>query len=451
MRHGSTFVSEPADTPANQFYDDIVLSIPEYRSSMASSMPAGVVLISNEAAARDSWFDDAWDGRDITIYLGDPSWPKSDFRISLTGIIDDIDAPRISEIQFHIRDKKKLLDAPTQTTLLTTGPRKGQPSPLCYGTVFNICLIQIDPVAHIYKVHDGPISAVNAVRDDGAALGAPGGYTADLPNGTITLSSSPVGRLTADVDGANPGGSFLVNAAEIIEDLVTREVLTSGDLDSASFSDFETTAPQTLGLFIEDQQTLVRTVDSILESVGGWWSFNRDGKIILGQLDEASGVEDLTLDADDILQSGLTMTDRQNVVKTVRVGYARNWAVQTDNLAHSISETLKGILGQEYSVVSSTDGSVSTAHPAATEPDMKGTFIVSESDAQDESDRLLALHDTPRHTYSINAMLGPSQVEIGDIIELTHPRFGFDSGVDAVVVSISEQSTLNQITLGLWV
>src|SRR5262249_48768420 len=80
------FVTKPGDTPANQSYAAIVRAIPQFNQSMSdvligrTTANLGNIEIVADAST-DSWiFSRDWVGRALTLYIGDPSWPKSKFR-----------------------------------------------------------------------------------------------------------------------------------------------------------------------------------------------------------------------------------------------------------------------------------------------------------------------------------------------------------------------------------
>lgn len=106
------FVSAPSDVPANQAYDDCVLSIPQFSTRMSEQMsgqstPAqGDIDIANENGDRDGWLNDAWGECSVKLYLGDKAWSKSDFRKILDGTIDHIYAKDQRTLALKIRGRQ---------------------------------------------------------------------------------------------------------------------------------------------------------------------------------------------------------------------------------------------------------------------------------------------------------------------------------------------------------
>lgn len=353
------FISGPLDDPANAAYDDIVIGSPRFAAQLSGlftgqSLPTwGDIELTNESGVRDSWLDDAWDGRAVRLYLGAPSWPKVDFRRVLDGTIGDIVAPAPNRLALKIRDKSWALNVPIQTALVGgTTANKDQPKPLCYGQCFNVEPLLIVAATHQYQVHDGAIEAITDVRDNGVSVT----YTPDAATGTFTLNAAPAGRITADVQGAKPGGIYLTRCADIINHIVTtRTALTGADVDSANFTAFNATCPQTLGMYIRDRQNIIPALDELAGSVGSFWTFSRDGLMLLGRLEAPAGSPVLELVADDIRERKIACVGRTLPVETLRLGYARNFTPQPDGLAGSVSEANRALYAVGHQVASCTN------------------------------------------------------------------------------------------------
>ena len=507
------FVSTPADTPANMPYDDVILSIPQFQSSLSDGLEGftvpswGDIEISNELFDKDDWLDYAWDGRSVVLLFGDQAWPRSDFRPVLSGTIAGISVPSSSRLRLAIRDKQWQLNVPIQSKLigeptLTSGTTykvsdtavtsinsvwdngvllapttqyttnasagtftlvnaatgrvtaqftdnsgstaaSGAVVPLCFGQCFNISPICINSSLLKYQVHDGQIEAITDVRDNGVSVP----FTANLTEGTFTLSGSPAGQVTVDAKGAKPSGVYLTTAGSIINHIVlTRTGLTAADISSASLAAFISKCPQTLGVYVSDRQNVINVLDGIVNSVGGWYTFNRAGLMIFGRLDAASGTPAAYINADDVIFGGLSITDISLPVATYRLGYRKNYTQQTQ-VAGSVAGTLYNLANQ---VAVRNNDAIKTVNLLATEPDTKLTNIVSQTDAEAEAERLLTLFGTTRKTYQAECITAPLTLNLGDIINFEHHRYGLDSGVDLVLTGIAESVTTRRVTLTLW-
>lgn len=448
------FVSGPIDSPAHAAYDDIVMGAPRFAAQLSElftgqSLPTwGDIEISNEGGARDSWLDDAWDGRAVRLYLGDPDWPKTDFRRVLDGTIGDIVAPAPNRLALKLRDKTWALNVPVQTALIGgTTANKDQPKPLCFGQCFNVEPLLIVAATHQYQVHDGAIEAITEVRDNGVSVA----YTPDLSTGTFTLNAAPAGRITADVKGAKPGGAYLTRCADIISHIVTtRSTLTVDDVDSANFTAFNTTCPQTLGLYVRDRQNVIPLLDELVASVGGFWTFSRDGLLRAGRLEAPAGTPVLELVADDIRERQIACSARALPVETLRLGYARNFTPQSDGLAGSVSEANRALYSAEHQVASATNAGITTTYKLARNPDLLPSLLALPAEAATEVTRRATLYGTVRSIYAVGVWTAPLRVNLGEVIKIIHPRFGFAAGALAVVVGLDEEPSSGRVTLRVW-
>jgi len=448
------FISGPIDSPAHAAYDDIVMGAPRFAAQLSElftgqSLPTwGDIEVTNEGGVRDSWLGDAWDGRAVRLYLGDPAWPKSDFRRVLDGTIGDIVAPARNRLALQLRDKTWVLNVPIQTALIGGATaNKDQPKPLCFGQCFNVEPLLIVAATHQYQVHDGAIEAISEVRDNGVSVA----YTADAASGTFTLNAAPTGRITADVKGAKPGGVYLTRCAEIINYIVTtRTTLTGDDVDGANFSAFDTACPQTLGLYLRDRENLIAALDELVSAVGGFWTFSRDGLLRVGRLDAPAGTPVLELVADDIRERQIACVARALPVQTLRLGYQRNFSPQSDGLAGAVTETNRALYSAEHQVATATNAGITTTHKLARNPDLLPSLLALAAEAVTEVARRTALYNTVRAIYEVGVWTAPLRVNLGEVVRITHPRFGFSAGALAVVVGLDEEPAQGRVTLRVW-
>lgn len=448
------FTTRPIDTPANQTYADAIVEIPSFEARLSElftgrSMPAwGELVLYNPNGMFDDWLADGWDGRAVTLRIGAPTWHLPDFRPLLTGIVADIDAPARDHLAIKLRDKAHLFNVPVQTSLIGgSTANKDQPIPLCFGECFNVEPVLTVAASHTYQVHDGAIQSIDAVRDNGISVA----YTADIASGTFTLSAQPAGRITADVKGAKPSGSYLVKCADIVQHLaLTRAGLVAADIEAASITALNASCTQTLGLYIRDRQNLLDVIDGLVSAVGAFWTFTRAGQLRLGRLDAPTGTPVLTLIADDIEAETIGLSGRELPQASVRLGYARNWTPQDpDGLAGAVSETNRTLYAAPHSVAKATN-SVSTQHLLAPNPDVVDTLIVSSSAAATEATRRATLRNVVRTSVRLTTFSQAHEVNLGDVVHLTHPRFGFSAGALAIVIGLRERALDGRVELELW-
>lgn len=448
------FATRPIDTPANTIYEDLIVEAPAFETRIDEALGGrsrsayGDIVVANVGGALDAWLADGWDGRAVRVLIGSPDWHRPDFRVVLLGTVADIDAPGRDTLALKIRDRTHLFDVPVQTSLVGGSTvNADRPKPLAFGPCFNIEPVLIDAATHTYQVHDGAIDAIVAVRDNGVAVA----NTPNLAAGTFTLSSAPAGRITADVRGAKPSGTYLTTAADIVEHLATtRGGLSAADIDTTAFVAFETASPQPLGLYIRERRNLIDAIDDLITSVGGWWAFGRDGRLRAGRLDAPFGSPVLSIGADEVEFDSASIRVRELPVASVRLGHTRNWTLQDpDALAGAVSEANRALYAAASTVANATN-SVATKHLQAPNPDIAETLLTSASDAATEATRRAALRNVVRTVVSLTTFVRPLTLELGDVVELTHPRFGFESGELAVVVGLRERLLDNRVELELW-
>ena len=169
------FITKPTDTPANQIYMNLLDGSPFFSRDLGSELYGKVVsgygdiMVDNSDGALDDWIYYGWDGRPITMRLGNSLWNYNDFVIILQGTVESITIETDNQIKLGIRDRTILLDTKIQKKLLTApSPSEDKEVPLCYGLVYNISPVLIDPPNLIYQVHDGAIEQIVNVYDDGA-------------------------------------------------------------------------------------------------------------------------------------------------------------------------------------------------------------------------------------------------------------------------------------------
>ncbi len=101
----------------------------------------GSLVVKNPASVnggpgvRDDWLRMKWKREYITLYLGDPTWAKSDFRVILKGRLKQPTAPATNKISFPIADLAEKFDFPISSDLFSSGPYANQRVPIYLGQV----------------------------------------------------------------------------------------------------------------------------------------------------------------------------------------------------------------------------------------------------------------------------------------------------------------------------
>jgi hypothetical protein len=527
------YVSAPTDTPANQPYDEIVIDW-TIRRSADQLLEVGPIRVANDGTL-DAWLDDGWDGRAVTILLGDPAWPRADFRVWHTGVIAGIAAAGAALLEIEVRDLMERLNRPVQTHLLKDGPNVGQPVPLVYGFVHNIAPPCLDQANLIYQVHDGAGAvAPPQVRDRGTTVTV----TWDQSTSTFTLAAAPDGLITCEPiysDDPTPGAMTPL--------LATREnILSLGDIDTAALTAMDAAIAADLdiyqpwsGIAILDRRNLIDVLRELWDSWGCSLAWTRAGKLTVWRwVDPETLTASMSFGVDDIVANSLVPVSQTPALASVRLGSSRNYTVQDpSSLAASVPmedrQYYAGEWNQKYSqggisegrpctlipmtgtfqagftdcvfevvghgietgdLISIVDFSVAwsgiystatkldadhfsiptnslmpwpytgpfvvakaapvPAHLGAEHPDFVGTAIARRTYANAEATRRANLFSTARRTYRAEIFGFRRTLALGQAVDITYPRFGFEAGAKALVVSIDENIGAGRTIIEVW-
>lgn len=430
------------DAPALTPYRDTILSVgtwgrelTELFTGFSTNAQTSIELFIDEEL--ESLLESAnVGGLPVVIRCGDARWPLSQFGVVVTAIADALTATSYDTAQLTLRDPSFLLRQKLQSTLISVGPNAGQPVPICLGRCFNVSPVLLNEATKTYQVHDGAIHAITAVRENGVAIP----YTASLATGTFTLTNNAKGRVTADVDGAKPAGTWLQTAAQMITYLTTR----FGLAEPANLSTLPT---YQLGLYITGEKTLSDALDDISASVAAAWFYTRTGQLQWYWFN-GLGAPTQALTADSIEDDTLWPRRRIAPAKAVTLGYRKNWTPQADGLAGSLRETAPALATtyeQEESKVTIDTPAVLADYPDATGI-TASTLIVLQADAITEATRRAAWAAVPRHIYELSAFAAPFDLDLGATVSIEYPRY-FVGGQSAVITRITDDLLYDTATL----
>lgn len=429
-------------------YPDHITSVPSARRTLGSGRPSrGELIVDNTDGQRDAWLVRyKWDGRKVRMLYGSPSWEYSDFRQVFLGVVKTRSARGTRELVFKLREPEDYLNRPIQSATIASGPNEGDYQPICYGTCFNVSPVLIDGTTHVYQISDIEISSVTVVKDNGKG---PVAHTTDLSAGTITLSGSPVGAITCDVVGAKVGGTVLVKAGEIIDHIITeRTELPAEFYDSSAFDNLDTEISWAHNLFISGSMTARQAIDMILDSVGAKLSRTESGAITVVKIAAPGVSPDISIGRDDFRLNSLVATATQLPWLKARLGYGRNWTVQ-ESLDTLLTATERAALTREYAIVTDSND-LDDVHPLAAEPELIGTTLTNQADAEARLTELMALHSVERFMFELQVYAVLYQFSIGRTVKLTTNRYGFDAGLNCVCYDMDSEFTSGRARVTLW-
>ena len=451
-----TYNTSSTDTPANTSYLPILKNSLSYSESIPISGQAnlsyGDISIDNTNGEYDSWMDYVWTNRPISIYIGDPSFVRDDFTKIYSGIISDISFSDRNTINISIRSlTQKLNTTLNMTKVGGTGPSKDLLKPLLFGEVHNITPVQVDATTLQYMVHNGAIERIIEVRDNGVPLSPTTGYTADLTTGTFKLLRTPVGVITCSVQGeqttTNPttgalvSGTWAYTVAKIIHLIIVKygnANIIPSEINLQAFSDFNTVNQQPVGIYITQEVNVINICQELAASVGAQFTSTREGLITLLRLTiPVTDAGSKSISDDDIIRGSLSISQKIPVQATIKLGYVKNWTIQTQLLT-GIPEDHKIMYSKEYNYVSADDPTVRVTYQLPAEPDPVNTYLITDSTGlvTAEATRRLNLWKTPRYVFKLDCVPKFLNVKLGDMVKLTHYRFGLSVTKSAQIISL---------------
>jgi len=484
------WIGEPTDgMQPNVFYEGRVVT-PLMMDTQAPLYPEnerrvqrqfGMIEILNSDGEFDSIIQAlSVDGRAVTVRFGPYMGRYSDFAV-VASMLGAAWQPGEDMITLAVQDQVYTLDLPVQSNLYGggggadgTSDIQGKPKPLCYGEVSNITPVFLDPLNLIYQIHDGPVQSVDAVYDRGGALTldtgvGTGGDVADyaalvsatvgasqfatcLAQGLFKIGSSPAGVITVDAKGDKTGGTY----SNQIDDIATwifedRSNISASLIDTASFTSAAALGGP-IGLYVDQNQTPTasQVIDTILQSIGGWWGAEISGKIKAGRIRiPETTAPDFYFDKFDLL----TIAPEQMPIPRwrQRVAYAQNYTVQRgEDLDVTVTDARRQFLIEPYAIVTSSSATLQIRHPIAQDPAVVPTLLVNQSDAQTVCDYLQLLYGAERQIIRVTTKRLGLTVNLGACVNLTYPRFGLDGGKNFIVIGRSLDMDKQEIELRLW-
>lgn len=431
-----------ADTVAGRIYDPIVNAesvqlIERMSLDSSPSMSFGDIEIYNVDGSLDSWLTDIWVNKSITVLVGDVRWLRADFTTIFSGTIEDIDSRARDTLNIKVRDKLQRLNTPlTETTLGGTSVNKNELIPLCFGECFNVSPLLTNPATLEYKVHGAAIESIIEVRDNGV----PVSKTVTVAQGKFTLSAQPFGQVTASVQGDKPS-TWDKTVSKLVQRIVTgyggvNKFVSGDDLDTVQLAAFDAANTQPVGIYISDRENTLSVCNRIAASVGAQLVMSRLGKLQLLKIELPASGTAFAIDANDIIENSLSISQKIPVKAAFKVNYDQNWTVQ-EGLQTGIPEEHKDMYALEWLSVTAQDSTVKTNYSLDSEPVPVDTLLLTESDATTEATRLLNLYKTPRFVVTFTGTARLVELTLGQRVTLTYPRFGLDSAKEGQVIGLS--------------
>lgn len=530
------YTSQPWDEPPNRHYDAWMTGIPNFHREMSTALSGratasfGTMVVSNpvqtvgtsRAGVRDDWLRMKWKRDYIKIYLGDPSWPKHDFRLFLLGRLGRPSANAEESIEFPISDLLDALAQPLQTNRY--GGAAAVPSsqiPVLSGLVAWMEPVPTTIGGLEFQFHDGAIdsdpsmyddgvslqtaslgvSAVNAVTDTlstatahggtvdarvsflgspapppptglsagvdyfiiaagltatdfrlsatrgGAAVNITGtgiggnfsirGWWTDLPNGKVTLTANPAGRVVGGFVARRPTGGSECLSASVIDYLVTTKYgLSPNFKDPDSFTQLLTDCASFAGIaFYDEKISCLDALDRLCQGMNCWYGFTSDGLLQVGRLKLPttsplpSGT--LSLKESDVIELKLLRTmmpiNRATLVVQYEKRFLRSGPLNLPpNRVSGLLTEYTNVLGDAWPSAGTPLDDRPNQSEVTDYPTLASYFSLS-SESPTEAARLEALYLKTLGIFQFRTRYSAMRddVSIGSIILLEHPREGW--------------------------
>jgi hypothetical protein len=480
------FTSAGTDTPANTSYESVISGGITFNSSIdieggSASIGVGDIEIDNTDGSRDAWLNYVWANKPISVYIGDATWSRSEFVRIFSGLVLDIDTKSRTSINLILVDKlQKLNVAISEAVVGGTGENKDQLLPLVFGECFNITpLLLSEPETAItrqnpaiYQIHTGTVTNTSGieriveVRDNGAGPFPSSTYVTDttllsptvLAQGKFSIPRNPVGTLTVSVQGGkNESGAYSSKIGAVIKNILLNygKRVPSTDINLTQFDQFDINTPYNVGVYINNRENVLDICQQLANSAGAYLVTDLDGKFKLVQLRAGlTGLvtPDYAVTASDMEEKTLSISKKLTVEGAVKLAYCKNWTVQTSGNADGLPVSTTELLAREHFYALEKDTTVIGNYVQSAEPVQKDTLLINSTEATAEANRLLNLKKTPRFVYTATYFSHLLPVELGQTINITHPRFGLSgTGKTGMIVEVNKDWLNGRVTIGVFI
>ncbi len=352
------FVTSPTDSLANVAFDPVLnmtthvlqnsLSIPNPTSNQLSISVDAIIdelEIINKDGIYDYLLQHIFDDHPINIYLGDLSFPFSEFRVIKKLIGSNLTCKGEYTLSLQFSSLDGVFNRDVQRNFITCGPSKGTPIPLAYGFVRRVVpvFLGINPKTGFgrYKVNEYSIHSITSVQDNGADILSQ--VVQYLNVGEFELKTTPVGTVTVNLWGTtDSSGNCITKAGNIIQHIITNKTDSGILIDSASLAAFNSSVYEDMGYFINQRMNINEVFDAILSACLGFRYFTSSDKMFLGHFKLVKETTPVEIDNLHILsEGGGVVMDSAFImpIASIRVLYNRNY-YPTDNLVAGLTEDM---------------------------------------------------------------------------------------------------------------
>lgn len=423
------YKTESVDTPASQLYYPIIKGVPRLSRRIQElrggrSQPSyGELKLAWYMAGPVNLHTAGLRGRQVRLYITGPRdevTRAAAVRI-MTGVVLRCSGTGDGELSLHLGDLKAAfgqVTLPPNRYAIATMPDipvalDGQPIPLCLNKCLNITPVLINAATQQYQVHDGAISALDVVYDNGVVVPS-ANYTVNLTSGTFTFAAghAPWGAVTADVRGGvyDDYGASMTSLLQYLAcehgGMVSTDVLTSGFPGFGHWS----------GIYIAEQTTLEEVFTRLCQGCFAWWGFTRSGQL-LARVFAPPVTASVTLD--DVITFGpCPWEEYPDIVWSQPLIHSRNWTM-IGSPAGAVTADYRSWLASEGNLLPVQDSAILTSYPTAIEAEPLYSYIHNATYADDAGAAVLALLGTKRRQLKVKTLQSDPPIELGGTVAVT--------------------------------
>lgn len=415
------YLSKPTDSAPNRIYDDLLAEANDIETRLDGQVSFGDITLI-DSGELFGWFDRAWHGHDIRLYLGQGDWSLDDFRLLAVGRNNGITDATNGRLTFEMTDRSEDLEAVIETGEL---PDDAGPVPLLLGKVFNVPTHRVSTQTLRYRVSYLPLIAVQP-RDNGVSVG----HAKHLASGEFTLDNNTNGTITASAHEAHDTPSQVV----------------SWVADHYGLEVAEVAMPEiTVGLYFDVETSGSEILERLCSGLGGYWFLDRLGRLVVRQLAQPSGFTSEVITPDDMTYQGTTLETVDYPWRSLTYRWGENHATLSEvaGVVHDQDPNLAKRLQEPWRSLKTTLDQ--PRYPQALEEE-RDSVITERADAEEEARRLLALRSTRREIWGIDTFL--PMLDVGQVVEVDHPRM---RGRPALVTAVSLTPGQGRSRIEVWV
>ena len=219
--------------------------------------------------------------------------------------------------------------------------------------------------------------------------------------------------------------------------------------------------PPQAAFYTTSGATVAEALDKLATAAVGFYSFDESGVLYAGMVTEPSALTaSASIVADEVEMRSMRVIRDIPAYSGIKLLLEKNWTQQT-TFAGAVTDANRAKwTGSHYSLTTSS-ASNSSKYPLAVEKESASDDVLAfdhysidaietfsyDVNEVDIKTNLVSLFGVTRRIYSFDTKAAPHTLRLGQAINLTHSRFGFNAGVNALVVGIVRNFSTGLTTL----